>query len=245
MSSASLNRLVQAALYAAALCVAPSAVAQAQIVDIAQPRATDVSQNGAGEQYYRLQVLQEEVRQLRGLVEELSYTLDKVRLQQEGDYLDLDRRLAAIVQQGGGAAVEGGGEAEQPSALSAEQLAMVERDYNAATDLLLKQRDIDAAAVAYQAHISRYAASPYLANAWYWLGEIALLRGDQSEAESAFSTILRDYSGQPKAVDAKFKLAKIYAESGDRELAKKLFGELADGESGTAIKARAYLRDNF
>ncbi len=244
MSLVRCYRIGHAALCAVLVLGAPSLAAQARIVDITQP-AEPVSQAGSGEQYYQLQVLQEEVRQLRGLVEELSYTLDKVRLQQEGDYLDLDRRLAALDQHSGASAAEPADEAGQVSVLSAEQLAEVESDYNAATDLLLKQRDIDAAATAYQAHIQRYPTSPYLANAWYWLGEIALLRGDQTAAESAFSAILRDYVDHAKAVDAKFKLAKIYAESGDRELAKKLFEELAAGESGTAIKARAYLRDNF
>jgi len=237
-------RIGRAALCPALLLVAPLLAAQARIVDITQS-AESASQVGSGEQYHQLQVLQEEVRQLRGLVEELSYTLDKVRLQQEGDYLDLDRRLAALDQRSAASEAAPADEAGQLSVLSPEQLALVEGDYNAATDLLLKQRDIDSAAAAYQAHIQRYPASPYLANAWYWLGEIALLRGDQAAAEGAFSAILRDYADHAKAVDAKFKLAKIYAESGDRELAAKLFEELAAGESGTAIKARAYLRDNF
>jgi len=190
-------------------------------------------------------VLQEEVRQLRGLVEQLSYTINKVQLQQEGDYLDLDRRLAALASRASEASEEVDSSTNDLPALTEVELAAVETDYSAATDLLLKQRDIDSAAEAYQQHIDRYPNSPYTANAWYWLGEIALLRGNRSGAEDAFSVILKNHSDHAKAVDAKFKLAKIYAESGDRELAKQLFTELAGGDDGTAIKARAYLRDNF
>lgn len=243
MSAVIKPSLIAAALSAAALLVAPAAFAQARIVDISQP--VETAAPAPGDSYYQLQVLQEEVRQLRGLVEELSYTLNKVRLQQESDYLDLDRRLAA--SDAGSHAVEDSlsGDDSPVEPLDGEQLAVVEADYNAATDLLLKQRDIDAAAAAYQAHIDNYPGSPYQANAWYWLGEIALLRGDQQQAEAAFGVILKTYSGHSKALDAKFKLAKIYAESGDRQLAETLFKELASGDSGTAIKARAYLRDNF
>jgi TolA-binding protein len=232
-----------AALGAAALLLSSPLLAQARIVDISQPAAPVAVPSG--EQYYQLQVLQEEVRQLRGLVEELSYTLNKVRLQQEDDYLNLDRRLAALQSDAAPSLAAAEGDTVQPQLLDADQLAVIDADYGAATDLLLKQRDIDAAASAYQAHIDNYANSPYLANAWYWLGEIALLRGQQQAAENAFGTILKRYGDHAKALDAKFKLAKIYAESGDRALAEKLFKELANGDSGTAIKARAYLRDNF
>ena len=242
MKSAIKLPTVTAALTAAVIFTSPALSAQARIVDISQP--VGASAPAPGDQYYQMQVLQEEVRQLRGLVEELSYTLNKVRLQQEGDYLDLDRRLAAIgANSAASSSDDQGSSVEEP--MEPAQLAAIEADYNAATDLLLKQRDIDAAAAAYQAHIDNYPASPYQANAWYWLGEIALLRGDQQQAEAAFGVILKQFGEHSKALDAKFKLAKIYAESGDKTLAEKLFNELASGESGTAIKARAYLRDNF
>ena len=241
------DKLLAAALIFCSGALLPnSALGQAQIVDIAQQqRVEQAASTPAGDSFYQLQVLQEEVRQLRGLVEQLSYTINKVQLQQEGDYLDLDRRLAAVASNASEASEEVDSSTNQLRALTEVELAAVEADYSAATDLLLKQRDIDSAAEAYQQHIDRYPNSPYTANAWYWLGEIALLRGNRSGAEDAFSVILKNHSDHAKAIDAKFKLAKIYAESGDRELAKQLFTELAGGDDGTAIKARAYLRDNF
>ncbi len=50
------------------------------------------------EQFYQIQVLKDEVRTLRGTVEELSYQLQQIKQLQMDDYLDLDRRLIALSQ---------------------------------------------------------------------------------------------------------------------------------------------------
>ena len=50
------------------------------------------------EQFYQIQVLKDEVRTLRGTVEELSYQLQQIKQLQMDDYLDLDRRLITLSQ---------------------------------------------------------------------------------------------------------------------------------------------------
>ena len=51
----------------------------------------------AGDRYYQMQVLQQEVQMLRGMVEELNHELQQLKQRQMDDYLDIDRRLSAIV----------------------------------------------------------------------------------------------------------------------------------------------------
>ena len=47
--------------------------------------------------YNQSQMMQNEVRELLGLVEQLSYELQRVKKRQMDDYLDLDRRLSALL----------------------------------------------------------------------------------------------------------------------------------------------------
>ena len=54
--------------------------------------------SSAGELYYQLQLLQQEVMQLRGMVEEQDYQIRQLKEQSLERYLDLDRRL----KEGGG-----------------------------------------------------------------------------------------------------------------------------------------------
>ena len=60
-----------------------------------QPSESDIQR---AEQYYQMQVLKDEVKMLRGKVEELSYQLQQLKQLQMDDYLDIDRRLTAISQ---------------------------------------------------------------------------------------------------------------------------------------------------
>ena len=64
----------------------------------AQDTATSSASSMTGDQplFYQMQVLQQEVRQLRGLVEEQAYLIQKLQQDQRLQYVDLDRRVAAL-----------------------------------------------------------------------------------------------------------------------------------------------------
>jgi len=196
----------------------------------------------AGDSYYQSQVLQEEVRMLRGLVEELSYELQQVKQRQMDDYLDLDRRLSALM-----AGNSAGQPADQnrvapqktapsavlpsdpsdtssavPQVAAAADTAEMKANYDNASDLLLKQRDTEGAALAFKQHVVDFPASPYVANAYYWLGEIYLLQGQDELARQAFTAVVEQHVGHSKAMDASFKLGKIYHQLGDNKRAREL-----------------------
>ncbi|MGB2466418.1 MAG: YbgF trimerization domain-containing protein, partial [Porticoccaceae bacterium] len=133
-----------------------SANAGASLSMDAPQRAVD----GQGDRYYQMQVLQEEVQMLRGMVEELNYELQQLKQRQMDDYLDIDRRLSAQVPGAAAgnpvAAVPttpsdrsyGGEPASLPNdgvpatpTVTADN-AVMKADYDKASGLLLKQRDI-------------------------------------------------------------------------------------------------------
>ena len=121
----------------------------------------------------------------------------------------------------------------------------VKTDYEAASNKLLKGRDIDGAAAALQLHLDKYPASPYTANAYYWLGEIYLLQRRDELARQSFTTIVEQYPNHAKVMDSNFKLGKIYFQLDQTKLARRYLEKAAASSGGVASKAQSYLDKNF
>ncbi|MCT2531997.1 tetratricopeptide repeat protein [SAR92 clade bacterium H231] len=227
--------------------------------------APDRAVDGQGDRYYQMQVLQEEVQMLRGMVEELNYELQQLKQRQMDDYLDIDRRLSAQVS---GSAVSGatsasgvpaapaarsfGGEPVMPPSdgsadgmVNPADSSAMKADYDKASGLLLKQRDINGAALAFKQHIVDYPSSPYVPNAYYWLGEIYLLQDQAELSRQSFTAVVEGHPLHAKAMDARFKLGKIYHQLGEDSRAKELLEIAATSTGGVSRKARAYLDNNF
>ncbi len=223
----------------------------------------------ASDRFDIMQDLREEVRMLRGMVEELSYELQQVKQRQLDDYLDIDRRLgilngglpadnvvpdSSLEQSLNSLSVEQSSSAEiQESSdfvvadtlkLDDDEVA-VKQDYEAASNKLLKDRDIEAATVSLNAHLEKFPNSPFTANAHYWLGEIYLLQGETELARQAFTTITEEHKNHPKVMDSRFKLGKIYFQLGEIGRAKSLLEAAAESSGGVASKARSFLDMNF
>lgn len=223
--------------------------------------------------YDIMQNLQEEVRMLRGLVEELSYDLQQVKQRQLDDYLDLDRRLglrsnindsavsdrftspvaildsedaqAALASSGTSAGMDVSTSPIGVTSDLVDDQSLVKADYNAASKKLLKERDIEGAAVALKMHLETYPGSPFAANAHYWLGEIYLLQGETEFARQSFTNIVERHADHPKAMDSRFKLGKIYFQLGEVDRARNLLEQVAQSPGGAAAKARNFLDKNL
>ena len=122
--------------------------------------------------------------------------------------------------------------------------AEIKADYDNATQLLLKNRDLEGAVIALGEHIKKYPQSPYVANAHYWLGEIYDVRQQTDLAVQSFSTVVEDFGDHNKAMDARFKLGKLYHKLGNTKRAKSLLKEAAKSNGGAGAKARAYMQAN-
>ena len=227
----------------------------------------------ASSRYDIMQNLQEEVRMLRGLVEELSYDLQQVKQRQLDDYLDLDRRLglgsninesavsdrftspvaildsedaqAGLASSGTSAGMDVSTYPVGVTSDLVDDQSLVKADYNAASKKLLKERDIEGAAVALKMHLETYPGSPFAANAHYWLGEIYLLQGETEFARQAFTNIVERHADHPKAMDSRFKLGKIYFQLGEVDRARNLLEQVAQSPGGAAAKARNFLDKNL
>jgi tol-pal system protein YbgF len=223
-------------------------------------RAKPSAQNQKlAEQFYQIQVLQDEVRTLRGTVEELSYQLQLIKQLQMDDYLDLDRRLIALSQsnptpsstiqnnlqpvdsqqlsqtpQNAQTPIE-----EEPVVLATAE--NMEADYLAAS-LLLKQRDFKGAIEAFKRHIQQFPESPFSANAYYWLGEVYEFQGSLDLALDSFNAVVDKYASHNKSMDARYKLGKLYHKQGDVDKALVFLQQAANTDGGAGAKAKAYIK---
>ncbi len=205
--------------------------------------------NSQAEIFFQLQTLQQEVLELRGLVEEQAFEIKRLKQQRLDDYLDLDRRLSALSGNtpkgaGSGQPAAGGNSGGALSGQSAQPLAGEANSYLAAYDLL-KKRQIDQAAAAFREHLVNYPQGKYAANAHYWLGEIYLLKNDLEAARQWFTKLLDGFQGHRKVPDAKFKLGKVYDLMGDKVKARALLEEVAASGTDASRLAKSYLQQHY
>ncbi len=231
--------------------------------------------SASNDPYYRMQLLMEELRQLRGLLEEQNNELSLLKKRQREDYLDLDRRLAALASGGLAPGPSVGTEAllsPEPDPMASRQ--QVNQGKRAEGELptgqlntgdipragqnelrqkiayeraygLLKARQIDEAKAALKQFLQNYPQGPYTANAHYWLGEVYLLGSELPDAATEFSAVVQKYPGHRKVNDATFKLGKVYHLQNQLDKSRMLLERVAEGSDSAARLAQDYLLRNF
>lgn len=173
--------------------VPASALAQASRAELEQ-RVAQLERladnQGLLELSRQIEVLNAELRSLRGDLEELQFALQGARDQQRAQYLDLDQRLKAVE--------------DRASLLAAAATADPAADYQAAFDLL-KAGKYPEARTGFEAFLAQHPQHELASNAQYWLGEVSYVERSYEAALAAFGKVL-GYSPQArKAPDALLK----------------------------------------
>lgn len=191
-----------------------------------------------GELFIQLQQMQQEIAQLRGMLEEQQNQLQ--RLQQEGleRYQELDRRLAGgagNAPAAGDGAINANTTPTPPAAQGGEPAdpAKEKLYYEAAFDLV-KAKDFTRANQAFSAFLRKYPNSQYAGNAQYWLGEVNLIEGNLQAAGQAFARVAQVYPQHAKVPDALFKLADVEQRLGNTDKAKGILREVVAKYPGTS-----------
>lgn len=149
---------------------------------------------------------QNEVRTLRGQLEELQHNLTRSQDQAREQYSDVDRRLSAV-EAGGGSG--GGGPGASIGGGSGGSLPVPQGDdranYQAAFDLL-KDGKYPEATAAFKQFMTTFPDSALADNAWYWLGESHYVTKQYGDALKAFRTVVDKYPASRKMPDALLKI---------------------------------------
>lgn len=170
-----------------------------------------------------VQQLQDEVRTLRGQLEQQSYKLKQMEQQQLDRYRDLDRRINGLssgtvagVEPKPSALVTPGSEPKSPEMVQPDSTPNDSEAYREAFGLVL-QRNYPEATEAFQSFINTYPQSARLPNAHYWLGEIYLAEQKPEQAREPFVNVLTKFPKHSKAPDAAYKLGVVYDQLGDQQ----------------------------
>lgn len=239
---------------AAFLAAVPLAQAQVEVVDSEPERSGQSEESGGGsatgnfqsELFFQLQTLQEEVQELRGLVEEQANELRKLKQQRMDDYLDLDKRIGALSQGGGlNAGLEPGGRDRGRDRDSSDEERRSETQKYRDAYQLLRDREIEEAISAFEDYLDEYPDGNFAGNSHYWLGEIYLLNEDLDQAQTWFERLLDDFPDDRKRSDAQYKLGRVYHQQGNDQQARELLEDVASGTNDASRLARQYLEENF
>jgi len=254
-------KLPAALISSAAFIYSASSYAQAPIVDasiestaIGAAATTQVapalSNSAASELFIQLQQLQQEVMQLRGIVEEQAYLLRQVKEQNMERYIDLDRRLGSLASNPA-ATTPRANSAVLPAAVTVVALAGEKSVYDAAYALVINKRFTDALE-AFKQFLVDFPDGKYAPNSYYWMGELyqVVVPQDLDASREAFSQLLAQYPGHAKAADAMYKLGKVHFLKGNktksRDLLEQVIASYSKGPNASAAdKARQFINANF
>lgn len=215
------------------------------------------------ENQYQLQLLQQDLLELRGMVEELNHELQLMKNRQEDRYLELDRRFEDFRRQSGqsvtplptgtttGVEQTTTNNEVKQSAETSTTLKPLAGDaekvlYDTSLELI-RNRQYEQAIKQLQAVISRYPNGEYAPNAYYWLGEVyaAMPEPDYEMARQSLAQVISFFPDNRKVPDAAFKLGKVYNLMGDCARARDILEQVIKQNQGKTVAklAETYLRE--
>lgn len=190
--------------------------------------------------FVQLQQMQEEIAQLRGMLEVQQNEIQSLKREGLERYQDLDSRLSNAATGGSASnnssaagAIDARSVLQPPAGGAPQQSAGAESAdpekekvyYDAAFDLI-KAKDFDKASQAFAAFLRRYPNSSYAGNAQYWLGEVNLAKGDLQGAGQAFAKVSQSYPQHNKVPDSLYKLADVEIRLGNRDKANGILRQV-------------------
>lgn len=274
----SLRQVVQAAALVAAVCFAANAPAQNRLS--LSERVTRLEQQAQGgnsaqqnlaDLLNRLNELQSEVQNLRGLVEQQNFELEALKKRSRDQYLDLDARLQALGTGPVGTALPtptanpslpiqdstplmAGEPAPGTTApavpsnalpLSTPEPAVnganLRADYDRAFDALKQGQYADASRL-FSAFIRTYPDGELVDNATYWLGESYYVTQNYQIALDTFQQLLSRYPSSGKSADALLKVGYCHHELGNGRKAQETLRSVIQRYPDTPVARLAQSR---
>ena len=215
-----------------------------------QPPIEEEFISGSMESQYQLQLLQQEIMELRGLVEQLRYDFSGLKSIQDDRYLELDARLQKALKANVSApqTVAGnlGDKAVAAVVVTDENLG--EKELYETIQILIRNRQYEMAITQLEALIVRFPDGDYTANTYYWLGQVqaAKTNPDFEKARQALAQVISYFPDHSKVPDAAYALGKVYYKLGDCERATDLLQQVMDQypKKSAAKLAGNYLRES-
>jgi tol-pal system protein YbgF len=178
----------------------------------------------------------EDLRKLRGQIDEARHELESVRQQQRDLYADLDRRLLFIENGGatGAVAPATGGATQAPNVVFADESAVYGDAFAA-----MKAGRYEEAARGFETYLAKYPRGPRADNATYWLGEAQYMQQQYEAALKSFQAVAK-FPESRRLPDAMLKVGYCQYELKAFKNARATFQKVVSTypESDAAAQAR-------
>jgi tol-pal system protein YbgF len=200
------------------------------------------------------QTMQQQIAELKGIIEEQNYQLKSLKEKQKLLYIDIDSRLVELESKNTGAQAN-----NSPSQTTNQikQTVVVDEDYaqsSVETDVIDNkpklssyQEDYDSAfahlragrflesARAFEDFIQSYPQNELTDNAYYWLGESYYVKRQYPQALAAFQSLTTKFPDSSKASDSWLKIGYSYYEMDDLAKAETNLQKVVDSYPNTSI----------
>lgn len=202
----------------------------------------------SAELFYMLQQLQGDLRRLQGEVEEQRHLVERLEQQGRDRYIDLDQRilkLTAAQQQAQVAA--SAAPVPAPASVQTKDYrqpsAEETKAYNNIVDLIRNQKKYDQAITQIYEFLDTYPEGDLTVNAYYWLGEVYLVKPQLEQAKQAFSIVATRFADHRKAADSTYKLGVTLDRLGEKEEAGRRMQTVVKNYPDTSASklAQSYL----
>lgn len=203
-------------------------------VGASQTAPAAASEDGVMLLMQQLQQYEQDLSELRGVVEEMRHEMEQMREASRERYLDLDGRINAVAGAAASTGAAPDAAAGQGSATDSAEPSPPANDekadrkaYMTARDLLL-DRKFDQAGDSFRQYLNDYPAGQFRDWSWFWLGKIALSKAepDTKTAEQAFQTVVNDFPQSTKVPSALYQIAILEANTGDTSRARVTLNKL-------------------
>ncbi|SFR40509.1 tol-pal system protein YbgF [Marinobacter gudaonensis] len=224
--------------------------AGAALAQSAQNTSPASGNQATAELFYMIQQLQGEVRRLQGEVEEQRHLISRLQEQGRDRYIDLDQRILELSEKLASQPAEAAAASGPAAAGTAPQMkeyrqpGAEEREaYEKILDLIRNQKKYDEAITRIYEFIDKYPEGDLTVNAYYWLGEVYLVKPQLEQAKQAFTIVATRYADHRKAPDAVYKLGITQDRLGEKQDARRTMNKVLEDypSSSAADLARRYL----
>ena len=152
--------------------------------------------------YKKIEVLEEEIRDLRNILEENSILVDRSLELQQQRYLDLDARILEISKIS----------SEKPSSVDedAQYLDTEEKELFKSALILFEESRFAEALEIFSQIIITFPNGSFTADAYFWSGELFLAQEMFEDAKLSFKNVVDNFYQHSRTPDSLFKLGEIY-----------------------------------
>ena len=190
--------------------------------------------------YKKIEVLEEEIRDLRNILEENSILVDRSLELQQQRYLDLDARILEISKIS----------SENPSSVDgyAQYLDTEEKELFKSALILFEESRFAEALEIFSQIIITFPDGSFTADAYFWSGELFLAQEMFEDAKLSFKNVVDNFYQHSRTPDSLFKLGEIYRIEGDIERSLEYYDKVKEdfpdsGASQLAKKTQEILKE--